>query len=314
MTAIRTFSGRNPDGLWAITAYFNPLRYRSKLANYRLFRAHLDLPLVAIELAYEPDYELGEADAEIILRRRGRDVLWQKERLLNIALQALPDDCRKVVWVDCDVIFGADNWADRTSELLDRFVLVQPFSEVHRMPQHWAPGQAKPRETEVLRSVPFLIASGMPVATCLGTPASQIQCTPGYAWAAHRKFLATYHLYDACIVGGADSAMARAAYGQFDHALRLQHLNRDHYLSWAVPFHDAVRSNVTFLPGEIFHLWHGKTEHRRYRERNAALARFGFDPNTDVAVDQSEIWHWNSEKPELHAFVREYFYSRREDG
>ncbi len=87
---------RDAGDFWAITAYFNPAGYRSKYANYRQFRKHLALPLVAIELSYGPDFELKDDDAEIVLRRRGRDVLWQKERLLNIALAALPSHCRRV--------------------------------------------------------------------------------------------------------------------------------------------------------------------------------------------------------------------------
>ncbi len=121
-------SRRNADGLWAITAYFNPIRYQRKRANYRIFRQHLGLPLIAIELAYGVDFELADDDAEILIRRRGGDVLWQKERLLNLALQALPDECRKVAWVDCDVVFGATDWAERTCALLDSAMLVQPFT------------------------------------------------------------------------------------------------------------------------------------------------------------------------------------------
>lgn len=301
------------DGLWAITTYFNPQKYRSKLVNYRHFRSHLNVPLLAIELTYGPDYELDENDADIIVRRRGVDVLWQKERLLNVAVRELPADCRRVVWVDCDVIFETKDWPRRTNELLDRFSLVQPFQQVHRMPSTWTPGDPRPPDTEQLRSVPFLISTGMPVSICLGTPASQIQCTPGYAWAANRELLEQCGFYDACIVGGGDSAMARAAYGRFDDALRLQHLNKDHYLAWAVPFHNAVRANVAFVDGNLFHLWHGKTEYRRYRERNEMLARFKFDPEKDVVVDQAGVWSWNSDKRELHQYVSDYFCSRRED-
>jgi hypothetical protein len=290
------------------------MRYRRKRGNYRLFRERLGLPLVAVELAYGPDFELADEDAEILIRRRGGDVLWQKERLLNIALQALPDTCRKVAWVDCDVVFESADWSARTSLLLDRFKLVQPFSHLHRMPPDWEPGRELTVESELLHSVPFLIASGVPVATCLGTPASQMQCSPGYVWAANREFLKEHQLYDACIVGGADSAIVRAAYGRFEDALRLQHLNRDHYLAWAAPFHDAVRSNVAFVDGNLFHLWHGKSVHRGYRERNEGLARFRFDPSTDVAVDQSGVWRWSSDKSEMHEFVRNYFASRKEDG
>ena len=229
---------RGGDHLWAVTAYFNPMRYRRKRFNYQLFRECLGVPLVAVELAYGADFELAEADAEILVKLRGRDVLWQKERLLNIALQALPSSCRKVAWVDCDVIFENNDWPQRTSMLLDAFTMVQPFSHVHWMPPDWESGRELLPDGQ-LRAVPLLIAAGMPVGTCLGTPASQSQCSCGYAWAANRALLEKNKLYDACIVGGGDSAMVRAAYGRFEDALRLQALNRDHYLNWAIPFHDA---------------------------------------------------------------------------
>jgi hypothetical protein len=314
MSLLDFAADREADGLWAITSYWNPMHYRRKRANYRLFREHLRVPLVAIELAYGPQFELGDEDADIVVHLRGRDILWQKERLLNLALRALPEGCRKVAWVDCDVFFPADDWAQRTSRLLDRYVLVQPFSHVHRMPADWQPGRGRSPHAEVLRSVPFLIASGMPAATCLGTPFKQIDCTGGHVWAAHREFLEQHRFYDVCVIGGGDSAFVRAAYGHFAEAIRVQYLDRDHYLAWAEPFYDAVRANVAFLEGDLFHLWHGRTEHRRYRERLEGLSRFQFDPVEDIAVDHAGVWRWNSDKPEMHDYVRDYFVSRREDG
>lgn len=38
--------------LWAITAYFNPPQYKSRLINYRTFRKYLRGPLVAVELSF----------------------------------------------------------------------------------------------------------------------------------------------------------------------------------------------------------------------------------------------------------------------
>lgn len=82
--------------LIAITAFFNPTRSRRRLGNFRTFRAALRVPLIAVELSYGADYELGDADAEVLIRRRGRDVLWQKERLLNLALEHVPSGTRAV--------------------------------------------------------------------------------------------------------------------------------------------------------------------------------------------------------------------------
>jgi len=303
---------RNADGLWAITSYWNPMRYRRRHANYRLFREHLKLPLLAIELAYGPEFELGHGDAEMLVQLRGRDVLWQKERLLNVALQGLPETCRRVVWIDCDVVFESDDWAERTNALLDRFMLVQPFSHLHWMPPDWEPGHGPRPDAELLWSVPFLIASGTPAGTCLG--ASQIERAPGYAWAADRQFMAKHRLYDACIIGGGDIAVARAAYGCFEAAVSRQRLHRDHYLSWADPFHNTVRKKVAFVEGNLFHLWHGKSQHRRYYQRHEELSRFQFDPFEDIAIDHNGAWRWNSDKVDMHDYVRGYFESRTEDG
>src|SRR5215204_6644330 len=91
--------------LWAITSYFNPMRYGRRLANYRLFREHLKVPLLTVELSFgAEDFELREGEADILVQLRGQDILWQKERLLNVALGELPSGCTKVVWLDCDVV------------------------------------------------------------------------------------------------------------------------------------------------------------------------------------------------------------------
>jgi hypothetical protein len=154
----------------------------------------------------------------------------------------------------------------------------------------------------------------MPTAECPGNPAAQIQCSRGYAWAAGRELLENHGLYDACIVGGGDAAMVRAAYGRFEDALRLQCLDRDHYLAWAMPFHQAVRSNVGHVAGNLLHLWHGDMSLRSYRQRNSDLAKFEFNPTADIAADCNDVWRWSSDKPAMHKFVRDYFSSRREDG
>ncbi|HEY7787756.1 MAG TPA: hypothetical protein VIF33_04460, partial [Casimicrobiaceae bacterium] len=123
-------SDRRQANLWGITCYFNPIGYQRRLQNYHLFRQHLTIPLVAVELAYGDDFDLGADDADVLIRLRGTDVLWQKERLLNLALAALPDHCEAVAWLDCDVVFDDDDWALRASRALERCSLLQPFQTV----------------------------------------------------------------------------------------------------------------------------------------------------------------------------------------
>ena len=75
---------------WAITCYFNPIGYRRRLENYRVFRQRLKLPLVAVELSFDKRFELAAGDAEILVQVHSPSILWQKERLLNVALKSVP--------------------------------------------------------------------------------------------------------------------------------------------------------------------------------------------------------------------------------
>lgn len=316
-----TAAGSRTESLWAMTAYFNPMGFRRRLVNYHAFRARVNVPLITVELAYGPQFELADGDADLLVRRRGRDVMWQKERLLNVALSALPARCDKVVWLDCDVVFEADDWGERLSALLDRFVLVQAFSRAYHMSQTWKPNDAGTSILFTQPSVVEAVASGTPADHILASrlPSGPGSTNKGLAWAAHRRLLDKAGFYDACIVGGGDLALVSAVYGCFDVAMRtMNDRQKAHYLTWARPWHAMLVAEsggeVAFLDCGVRHLWHGEIEHRRYRERHDGLRRYDFDPFEDVAHDDSGVWRWNTDKPEMHEYVRSYFASRREDG
>ena len=307
----------NDHGLWAITSYFNPVGYQRRRANYRIFRERLKVPLLAIELEYGPAFELGEGDADILIQLRGRDVLWQKERLLNLALDVLPDSCRYVAWLDCDIILENDEWPDRARQELSRVPILQPFDYAYRTPQEWRPGEPPPRNTETYRSGAFMIASGLAPAASVGADMRESRCANGFAWVARREFVSATGFFDSCIIGGGDGALARAAYGFFDQGARFAGMTgpqRKQYIAWAESFYAAVRGEVGFVEGALYHLWHGDTAHRQWVTRYEALTRWEFDPFSDIALASNGLWRWASDKPELHAFVRDHFFSRREDG
>src|SRR5689334_2939258 len=111
--------------LWAITSYFNPVRYCNRRKNYGEFRRRLDLPLLTVELSFDLGFALGASDAEILIQSSGGDAMWQKERLLNIALEALPPACQKIVWLDCDIVFKRDDWIEAIDRGLDSVPLLQ---------------------------------------------------------------------------------------------------------------------------------------------------------------------------------------------
>jgi len=296
------------------------MRYRRRLANYRSFRRRLPVPLLTVELAFDSGFELDAGDADILIQRHGGAVLWQKERLLNIALQSLPAECTQIAWLDCDISFERSDWPVRVAEALARFALVQPFHHFHHLPPDTGAAEAT-RESAILNgpSVAAALASGQARDTLFRRVADREPgcASPGLAWAASRELLERHGFYDASIVGGGDTAMACAAFGAWKYAIEVHRMNawqRARYLDWARPFYEAVRGAVTFVEGDIFHLWHGAIEDRRGRARHAGLAHFDFDPATDIAIGEDGCWRWATDKPQLHRYVRDYFASRRDDG
>jgi len=71
---------------------------------------------------------------------------------------------------------------------------------------------------------------------------------------------------------------------------------------------------MSYVPGRVFHLWHGDLRNRRYGERYRVPEFLDFDPGADIAIDESGCWRWSSDKPALHEYVLNYFAQRREDG
>ena len=194
---------QNNSRLWAITSFYNPLHYRRRQFNYAVFRERLPLPLLAVELSFNGQFELCAEDAEIVLQCASGDVMWQKERLLNLAVAALPRECEQVLWVDCDVIFQRTDFVEALTRGLEQFPLVQPFSLVHQLPRD-IPAEAIHPQTATFsrRSATSLITDGMSSADCManrmgGLPRSR---APGHAWAARRDLLHNQGLYDACII------------------------------------------------------------------------------------------------------------------
>jgi len=305
--------------LWAISAYYNPLGWRSRRRNYDVFRKRLAVPLLTVELTYGERSELADDDADIVVRLRGESILWQKERLLNVGLKHLPKEVQHVAWLDCDIVFAGNDWPERASRLLETTPIVQLFDHVHDLAPGMLPSDALPLpDVPSGYSIAHLINSGSlrpddlrPLAK---TNLRRTLC--GLAWAAQRPLLEKHGFYDVCILGGGDRVMAYAAYGRLDDAIfraRLDPKRAAHYLGWARPYYDSIRGNVGCLDGYLYHLWHGDIKNRKYFERHLELSTFSLDPATDLMLDDQGCWRWTARTGPLQDYVRSYFVSRSED-
>ena len=307
------------DALWVITSFFNPAGYRRRGENYRRFRQRLGAPLVTVELSFDGRFELSAGDADVLVQIHGGDVMWQKERLLNLALRSVPASVDKIAWVDCDVLFTRDDWAAQACRALDESLLVHLFDERCDLPRDAAPGDLRPDPRGTAPSMVYkMVAEGVAAADLLVSAAGQRRrASNGLAWASRRDVLDMHGLYDGCILGSGDRAILCAALGAFEQctrALRMNGRQEHHYLAWARPYFETVRGRIGYVPGRALHLWHGEIADRRFGVRDRGLEAFDFDPFGDIALDGHGCWRWSSDKEDMHAFIRRYFEARDEDG
>lgn len=280
--------------LAAITCHFNPIEYENIVRNYWMFREDYQGPeLFTIELSFSDEFEIDDA---IHVRGRPEHIMWQKERLLNLAIEQLPAKYDKVAWIDADILFDNKNWAEDAEKALDEHALVQLFET----------GTATDANLDPTNSMVSIASVGE----------TRQSARPGFAWAARREVLEkSGGLLDTHIMGGGDNMMYFAAMGMFStYMLTRTNIEwRRSFLKWAAPFYRAVQGNVGFIPGNVLHLYHGTYADRQYVERWMILSRNGYDPEKDIRINEDGIWEWASDKLDLHESVAEYFRERKED-
>lgn len=309
--------------LWGVSAYFSPAAERSPPASLAWFSAAVrrqGLPLLIVELAFgDRPFQLAADLADRVLRVRAPDLMWQKERLLNLGIAALPDDCDAVVWLDTDILFENDDWVAHTRALLGQHGLVQPFDRVCWL----GPGQrqAPPAARRGLGEGMWL--PGMAAAMAASrTPARDLldylrHGHTGFAWAARRDLIQRHGLYDRAIVGGGDVVMAHAFYDDRDfrrgcnpYSNKLGVRERDGMAHWAAGLAADRGGPPAAVGGRVLHFYHGPLNNRGYAERLRLLKEADFDPQADLALTGSGCWRWGSAKPGLHRAVADYLRDR----
>jgi len=300
--------------LIVITTYFNPCRYRTRRSNYNLFIDGLrkvGVPCITVECAFPgQDFELPEALG--VMRVRADTLLWQKERLLNLAASWLPPSCKYVAWLDCDILFDNPRWDRDLVSVLKQKQVAQVFETCRRLDRTGS-GEADP----LAHSFASVMASS-PESLEIGRYDKHGHT--GYGWAMRREIFEEVGLYEAAISGSADHFMAHAIYGNYgfcvENALKRDPAQITHLKTWGQSFHRMVQGSLGVVPGQIRHLWHGDTVDRRYFLRMHDITDLGYNPHTDLAARPGLPLEWadGMRKEGLRDYFANYFAMRREDG
>jgi hypothetical protein len=196
--------------------------------------------------------------------------------------------------------------------------LVQVFSDVVDLNRDEVPRNEHSEIVPYTHGIVSLVDRGEITAfTTLQDHPTRRPVQRGLAWATNRKILETHGFYDALILGSGDRSMAFAAYGHFEDLMRSVYMNevqKKHYLRWAARFNESVSGRIGYVPGRLYHLWHGDIQNRGYDQRYKMFSNFGFDPENDIKIGPNGAWQWARPRAELANFLAQYFVSRDEDG
>lgn len=304
--------------LYIVTSFFNPNQFKVRGRLFRNFAAHMTASgigsMVTVEAAFGGHpYEVTSSANPWHLQVRTDQVLWHKERMLNLGiarlLQLVPD-AHNIGILDADVTFANPDWVDGTVHALMHHQVVQPFGQCIYLNS----------KEESMWDCPssfrfFKDRRGYHQAPAL--PASYtFQGHPGLAWAFTKPTLdALGGLYDLCAAGSGDTVMANALKGSWNTFLpqapteaMVTSMKR-----WAAKCDVSVKTNVGFVPGALLHHWHGASEERGYEKRWAILSFHRYDPLTDLVLDSQGLYRWAGNKPQLEDDVRLSLGNRNED-
>lgn len=289
-----------------ISCFYNPQNspYRL-LAFQKWYRSikHLNHRIIECLIGDTAKSQLPESP--FISTVRTESLLWHKETLLNKLVVSLPVEYKYVFWLDADVLFTNKNWmVEGVNKLKGKSSVIQPFEYcIHLEKNELKPSfdveahrQSEQRHPKMWRSFCSNYTNGLSADENYDRHGHV-----GFAWGARREVLEQCPLYDRALIGGADHILAHAAAGHLNHICIEKSFteNIKDVRLWMQKFFWACRGRLSYVPGDLYHIWHGEIKDRQYYKRIK-----DFTPETKSVVRKGGFYTGND------AYVKRYYKQR----
>jgi hypothetical protein len=231
------------------------------------------------------------------------DDLWHKECAINFLLKKIPENYAKIIVSDCDLVFNESGWVEKTSDLLNQHVFVQPYDKI----KYLGPVEGS------CDSFYAGIVSHMQKSSVVDFG------NPGALVAYRRDYLrAVGGLFDKCVVGGGDTINIIPFF--MDNFHKLDFLNRIcpdtrievlDYINNCVDFIEKSKlGSAAYLKDVVLtHLFHGMIKHRQYDSRYNIINKITFNNNFNKKNDLYQI----TSNEKLKNNLKNYLIDRKED-
>lgn len=291
---------------------------RYKLANEFIERMEKNskINLYIVELCYENlSFMITKSNNKNHLQLRTKNPLWHKENMINLGVKhLLPSDWKYFAWIDADIEFLNDNWAEETIKLLKEYNIVQLFKRAinldkNNLPLSYKTGYAYDKINMFTNIVQakgnFLISK------------QKKDYHTGFGWAINRELYDKLGgLYEYSIIGGGDKIIALILSKNLSDFFKSRNISN--YLMSNILNYGQKMENTDirmgYLDCEIKHYYHGEFQNRKYIERFEILNKYNYDPMNHMKYDNNGVLQPSEKCPiELIKEIYEYFKIRNED-
>jgi hypothetical protein len=299
------------EKLYVITSHFNPWRYKARVKLYnefaRYLRPYVDDGLIEFwtaEVAFgDRPFEVTNCDNPKHLQLRSNHELWLKEKSLNLLVNRLPRKANYIAWVDADLVFARPDWPTEIIQLLQHYDIIQNFSEAHDLSS----------EYNIMKTHSSII-KGWHDNKRITQKYEHFH--PGFSWSYRRDALDKLGgFFDVGILGAGDRHMATSLMGNYRLSVPkgISAGYSEHLQMWQDRANKHIKGNVGYMPGAIFHHYHGNKRNRKYMERWQILVKHQYDPEFHIYADTQGLWQFADRNSPLHYDISQYFKERRED-
>ena len=304
----------NEEKLYVILPFYNFAKAKRRT---QLFLDFLDLyknltmiRIIIAEATIEDEFQLPNNLRDNVymhLKYKLEAPFWCKENLINVAVSKLyfsDPNWKYVAWIDADITFLNQNWAQDTIKKLKSFHYVQLFKRIFDIDK-------SNKFTRTWNSFAYEFTLNREKYK---KSKEQFKALEGFAWSCTRwAFEKIQGLLDVNIVGGGDKFMKNAFLNQLENWILNFNMSENYFNLLRRKQRIVQQSNlkIGFIEGNATHNWHGYRGNRKYLKRYEIL--HNFDPQLDLIRNCDGILNLNERGKRMKNEIMQYFIGRKED-
>jgi hypothetical protein len=270
--------------------YFNSMKSKRLLMNYFYTiekLKHAKIPYYTLELCLHANHEIADA-----IHYKSTHAMFHKEQLCHILEKHVSWWYSKVLFLDADILFEDPNWYTNVSNKLNLFQVVHPFESCKWLDLSYKNTVCERRS----------------VVTQKNEKKYDSTYHPGFAWAFQRRWFHKNGFFRYAITGSGDTLSAAAWLNQDLGTYNVQEALRPAYNDY---IKKIERPLIDYIPGTVWHLYHGERKNRKYVDRHKILE--GTDIRNDLKKSFWGIFSFKKPECRMHQKLKKYFIERSDD-